>query len=767
MRRSLGMAVSLYAVLAGGAAFAQEAAPAEAAADQPAAGDIVVTAQKREQSLQDVPLSVQVLGGAELSASQFRGVDNLELVSPSITFARHYHPGANNVTIRGIGTQVSADGGYIQQSVVVSVDGIPASRAAGFWGDLPDVERIEILRGPQGTLFGKNATAGVLNITTLSPSQEFGGFVSASVADDTGKSLAASVTGPLGEGLAARVTAWRNTHEGWGKNYGPAPHDIGYLRSFGVRGKLDFEISPDVTFRLGAGYAKTNTNNQWFLETANDSGLPGQREDEAIYPVIAGPKNDEVNIDVDPFARTRVFNSSAQLDWSLGGGVDLTALVGYTDYKIAFVTDVDQTPLAFTPENLDIHGILMQPGGSYRQDGDELTAELRLHGVSGALDWTVGGFYSRFEEAMDVDLVQMTRSTGLPTNRFRNVTYANESLSAFVDGELSLTDRLTLIAGARITRENFDYSYFRDNSTPLATVQFGPWDGKAHDTGFTARAGARFDITDDVNVYGMWSRGYKGPAIDLSDQARDPANALISAETANSWELGIKSMLFDRRLRLNAALFRTEISNFQAFKIIPPTGTQLVTAGDVLSQGVELDANFQANDRLSFNLGVVYDDGKYQGTIFDCYPGQTAALGCTIDIDGNGTVESQNLDGKPLALLPKLKVNLSARFEQPVNDSGLTFYAVPAFTWQDDVQFSINQDPRTIRKSAGIVDLAIGLKNEDQGWDVSLFAKNLTDEFYVARKQFVQSIGGAYHSLSREYQRYVGLKLDVTFGGGR
>lgn len=769
MRIQLGCSAGLITMLLSSTAIAQVATDPTPQTSEPVTVDeIIVTAQKREQSLQDVPLSVLVLGAEQLAASQFRSVDNLEVVSPSVTFARHYHPGANNITIRGIGTQVSADGGYIQQSVVVSVDGVPASRAAGFWGDLPDVERVEILRGPQGTLFGKNATAGVLNITTLSPSDTFGGFATLSVADDTGVSLAGSVTGPIADGVSGRLTAWRNTHEGWGKNHGPAPHDIGWLRSIGVRGKLDFELGPRADLRLSAGYAETRTNNQWFLATMNSSGTPGNRQNEALFPVVAGPENDEVNINVDPFANTDVLNLSAQLRVDLTDTIDLTVIGGYTDYEIAFVTDVDQVPLAFTTANLQIHGLLMQPGGDYVQDGDEFTSEVRLHGSSDRLDWTVGAFYSRFNEAMDVDLVQMTLAAPTPTNRFRNLTYENTSASIFADIEFGITDRLTLLAGARQTQEDFQYTYLRDNSTATRVVQFGPFEGEADDQGFSARAGLQYDLFEDINVYGMWSRGYKGPALDLSDQFRDPSRVLIAAEDADSLELGFKSRLLDRRLRLNAALFRTEISNFQAFKIIPPTGTQLVTAGDVLSQGVELDVDFAVNDSLNLTLGAVYDRGEYQGTIFDCYPGQTAAQGCNIDQDRNGVSESQNLDGRQLALLPETKINLSARYETPVSAfGGATFYVVPTYTWQDDVQFGINQDPRTIREAVGILDLSTGLRSEDGGWNLSFFVKNATDEFYVARRQFVQSIGGRYHSLSREYQRYVGLRLDLTFGGGR
>lgn len=754
-KRILGTAVSFTAALFATSALSQTAEVEE----------VVVTAQKREQSLQDVPLSVQVVGAQQLEAAQFKGVENIDVISPSVTFARHYHPAAHNITIRGIGTQVSADGGYIQQSVIVSLDGIPASRAAGFWNELPDVERIEILRGPQGTLFGKNATSGVLNITTKGPSDQFGGQVEASVADDTGVSVNGTVTGAVG-GASTRLTAWHSRHEGWGKNYGSAPHDIGWLRSYGLRGKVGFNLTPAAEVLITGGISQVRTNNQWFLGDWNDSGAPGQRQNEALYPVQVGPENDEVNINSDPFAQTNVASGSVQVTWDLNDNIELISLTGYTDYRLKYRTDVDQVDLPFEPASTQIHALISWPDQRTIQEGSEWTQELRLHGVHERIDWTVGAFYSKFEETFDTNQKQMTLANPVETRRWRHVDYENISWAVFADGEYKLSDALTVLGGIRYTNEDFKYYYLRDNSTPTTTVLFGPWNGTAEDEGVSARAGVRWDVNSDVNLYGMWSKGYKGPALDLSDQLRTN-NPVVSAEDADSIEFGIKSMWLDRRLRVNAAIFRTEISNFQAFKIIPPIGTQLVTAGDVRSQGVELDVNWAATDYLDLSLNAVWDDGTYQNTIFDCYPGQTFDQGCRIDRDGNGVRESQDLTGKPLALLPEWKFVLGARYERPMPGTDFDFYFVPNYTWQDDVEFSINQDPRTIRDAVGILDLTLGFRDRDAGWDVSFFAKNATDEFYPARRQFVQAIGGPYHSLSREYHRYMGIKVSYAFGAER
>jgi iron complex outermembrane receptor protein len=645
----VGVAVSFTAALFATSALSQDIQLQE----------VVVTAQKREQTLQDVPISVQVLGEQKLEAAQFKGVENIESVSPSVTFARHYHPAAHNVTIRGIGTQVSADGGYIQQSVIVSLDGIPASRAAGFWTELPDVQRIEVLRGPQGTLFGKNATSGVINIPTKGPSDQLGAQIEASAADDTGMGVSATMTGPIGP-ASSRLTLWHNRHEGWGKNYGSAPHDIGWLRSYGARGKLGFDLTPAAHVLLTAGGSQIRTNNQWFLAGANDSGAPGQHQSEILYPVVVGPHNDEVNINSDPFAQTKTAMASAQVNWKLTDQIELVSLTSYTDFRIKYRTDVDQNDLPFVPASTQLFALISWPDARTLQYGHEATQELRLQGTHERLTWTAGVFYSDYKEMFDTNQQQMTITTPVPTRRYRHVNYENVSSAVFADGEFKVTDAITAFGGVRYTHEHFDYDYLRDNSTPTTTILFGPWKGTASDTGWAARAGARWDVNHDVNVYAMWSKGYKGPALDLSDQLRTP-NPLVPAEDADSYEVGMKSMLLDRRMRLNLALFRTEISNFQAFKIIPPIGTQLVTAGDVRSQGVELDLSYAVNRDLSIDLNAVYDDGTYQNTIFDCYPGQTAAQGCVIDRDGNGAAESQDLSGKPLALLPKWKVGLGCR----------------------------------------------------------------------------------------------------------
>jgi len=585
------------------------------------------------------------------------------------------------------------------------------------------------------------------------------------VADDTGMSFSGTMTGAVGP-ARTRLTAWHNRHEGWGKNYGSAPNDIGHLRSFGVRGKIGFDLTPSATALVTAGFSKIRTNNQWFLADWNDAGTPGQRQNEALYPVVVGPENDEVNINSDPFAQTAMANASVQLTWDLNDNIELVSLTGYTDYDLKYRTDVDQVDLPFVPASTQIHALISWPDNRTLQQGSELTQEVRLHGVYDRFDWTVGGFYSNFQEIFDTNQKQMTLASPVETRRWRHVDYENISWSVFADGEFNITEALTVLGGIRYTSEEFEYYYLRDNSTPTTTVLFGPWKGTASDEGISARAGLRWEVNEDLNFYGMWSQGYKGPALDLSDQLRTP-NPVVSAEDANSIEFGMKSMWWDNRLRVNGAIFRTEISNFQAFKIIPPIGTQLVTAGDVRSQGVELDVNFVATDELSFDFNAVWDDGTYQNTIFDCYPGQTLAQGCAIDRDGNGVRESQDLTGKPLALLPEWKFVLGARYERPMPGTDFDFYFRPNYIWQDDVEFSINQDPRTIRGAMGILDLTAGFRDEDAGWDVSFFVKNATDEFYYARRQFVQAIGGPYHSLSREYQRYMGIKVQYAFGAER
>lgn len=760
---------------------AQAQDQAAAAADD-ATGEIIVTATKRAERLQDVPLAVSVVNGAALEASSGSGLDALQVAVPTLTLRRGTTVANSAVVLRGVGTlsfSLAAE-----PAVSTIIDGVVFARSGQAFNDLFDIERVEVLRGPQGTLFGKNASAGVLNIITKAPSNEFEGNITAAIFEDQEYRLRGSVSGPLTDKIRARVSGSYSYFDGNIRNVTVGKDVNGYERT-AVRAVVDFEASDRLDFRLIGDYAKTNDD--CCAEVIGT--LPTGALANAILADLgtAVPRGDKTRrVAHNLVSRTKGDTGGVSLQGNLDiGDHTVTSITAWRDWSSRELREGDFLPngASYINGTASISQLHDDGDQSYKQ----FSQELRLTSPTGGLlEYQVGLFM------FNVDGSQIfTRSdivctaTTLPANAtgsrpcvtgqstFTTPTARSDAdvefrnRAAFGQATINLTDDFRLIAGARYTHDEVSFSLTRVNligngGPGISNVPFPPagtpGGNSTKQNDFSFRAGAQYDFSDDVMAYATYSQGYKGPAFNVFFNM-GPTDVLpIKAETADSYEIGIKSATADRSLVLNAALFYAEYDNFQAnsFRTINNSVvTNLTNAGTVRTQGFEADFVARPSDNFTFSGGVAYADAEIKE--FPC-PAVGAPVGCT------------TRKGEPLPLAPKWKFALNAEQRIPMVDLPFDAVLSAQYTFTDDQYSSLRPITTSFAvfrneliESYSLVNASLALKSKDERYTLTFMVQNLFDTSFAALKT-PGGPGGSYrYIIPREADRHFGASLQVKF----
>ncbi|MBZ9650305.1 TonB-dependent receptor [Sphingobium sp. 3R8] len=725
--------------------------------------EIIVTAQKREQNLQDVPVSVAVLSAAALDNNRITGIEQLSQIAPSLNFTNSANTRGQGVSIRGIGTLNFSDG--VEPSVSTIIDGVVIGRSAGTFFDFNDVQRVEVLRGPQGTLFGKNASAGALNVVTEKPSLSKSGFnasVSYGTYDDLRiKGSASVVLAP--DRLALRVSGYRSKADGIITNLFNG-ENLNNIDSWGARGKLLFEPSEVTSIYVIGDYSE---NNRDCCVSTVRSVLPtttyfnGQTRAALLSGETLGPNNRNVTVDGDYFNRQKSGGASVEINTELGGQ-NITSITAYRKFKVFDNNDPDGVPI-------DVFNV-----NNVRQQQEQFTQELRLSSPDRAsLEYVLGFFYFW----QDVRTQAQVRGTGfapLPAGQYvgndidRSITTNNAA--AFGQLTWHATDQLSLIGGFRLTAEDMA-AHFARSILPGAV---GPAPGlggpaytsptlKAGETDFSYRLGAQYEFTPDIMAYATYTRGYKGPALNLLNNLTatvvNSGQAVLKPEIAKNWEAGIRTTLLDRNLTFNLTGFHTTFDDFQTqtFNTILTTVT-LANAGRLTTRGFELEAVLRPADGLSLSGNVAYTDTKVEGLIIACYPGQTGAQGCS-----GGR---QDVTGSSLANAPKWAYTLNANYGRDIGNA-LRATANMTFTYRSEVFFAYN-DPKTVQPGYGLLNGSLALETQDRRYRVSVFGKNLTNKHFASTigNGFLDTsaAGGGYTQLlTTDAFRTVGVEFGVRF----
>ncbi len=809
--------LSLAAATAYAETAPQAAKPAAAAIDD-GPQEIIVTSAKRKEKLQNVPVSVTVLGSEVIERNNIREVGDLVALSPALSVGFGSQPANFAINMRGIGT--FSNGIAVESDVAVVIDDVPTGIQAAAFKDLVDIDRLEVLRGPQSTLFGKSAIAGVLNIATKNPSPTFGGMVTAMATDDNETRLGFTVTGPITPGLLFRVTGAHSRFPGLLKNL-----TGGHLNGTGgstLTAKLQWSPNADWKITLAPRWNKTTDNCCVSPITSLQSGMFLQGltqfpEATVLAGIPIGKDNVYVRNDFRAGGDSQVVGGTFRVEYNLDpnsifGASSLASITSYDRWSMHDYQDQDGTdsPVALYYLGPDGNPLGLNSGSALtgRFHNTSFTQELRLTSPSDQkLKYVLGLWFA--ENKGDRFL---HRGPALSVVEYLAQTN-NQNAAFFFNGTYDVTPATTLIVGGRINREHVGYAFTNSGfltktnfscnaTTPAVPSTTGctklSWStannrpgSSPNDTVVTGKLGIQHRWNADVMTYATYSTGYKGQAYDLVStlNAVEAATFPVKAETAKSYEIGMKTTLLDRRLTFNIDIFNTDFRNYQQSSTTTAVDgtflTFLNSIGVMRSRGLEADGNWYVNRNLSFNGSAAYTEATIVDfTTAACYPNQPVNVGVigdpgctkvTSTITGK-TSNVQNLNGKTLPNVPKWKFNVGGLAKWPTPDLPFDTFGTFAYRWQSEVQYSLNQDPLTIQKSYGVIDLGVGISDHQNHTKLTLLIKNALDRRYAAAvgdsssgfstasptSAGTAAIGTTWLP-ARDSFRYVSLRLDTSF----
>lgn len=758
---SLTLLLALGSAVSGGSALAQEER-AGATTDE-ALETVTVTARRREENVQDVPTPITTLSGATLEQQKVYKVQDLQQVLPSVNVA-YIHARQSSVAVRGIGNNPASDG--LEGSAGIYLDNIYLGRPGMAVFDLLDVEQLELLRGPQGTLFGKNTTAGVINISTRKPTftpersleisgGEYGYF--------QGKG---TVSGALSETLAGRLSAYRTRDDGYIDNRHDSRTFIGGERE-GVRGQLLFEPSENFNLRWITDYNQENSGNGvWALYGVSDrfrerAALIGAQSQ---YDV----KQREVNIDTEQSVNVWQGGTSLEANWTLGSGHTLTSVSGYRYWHFIPRNDADLTEVpAIVHSGVEVHD-------------RQFSQELRLASpTGGAFDYVVGAYL--FNQNLGNKTVNQYGPwadlflTGASNGIFDNVRsqtngkIETDSFALFAQGNWHITDKLDFSIGVRGTYEEKEARLHRfapDGGGPtnvgrerqmgaLDTGTFG-----LHNAAPSGLLSLSYKFSPDLLGYASLAHGEKSGGVNLVAPAYGfgSDSLVVGPERANDAELGFKSTLNNGRLLFNANIFWTGIHGYQATTLATAPGaltatSVLANAGSVRSRGAEFEASWLPVHGLTLNLNGSYNDVTYLSFKNAPCPSEVAF--------GPNPQANCDLTGERVVGASKWIGNFNGQYQWNLGN-GLQPYITAGYSYRSEAQGTLDNSSLSKLDGYGLVNASAGVRADigDGQLDASIWVKNATDEDYYLTA--FAWINGAY-TASVGQPRTTGVTLRYDF----
>lgn len=691
---------------------------------------IVVTAQRRSERLQDVPISITAASAETLTRAGVTDTQSLAIVTPGLQLTSVR--AAVVPFLRGVGT-VNITAGD-EGATAIYVDGIlnPVSVANVF--ALNNIERIEVLRGPQGTLFGRNAVGGLINIITKDPSHTTQGSLEMGVANYETIFGNGYVTGGLAEGVAADLSVYTSyQNQGWGRNL-YLDVDQYYNREVAIRSKVAVELGPDVTATVAVDYSLGNSD-----IGSSRQPLPGTLSVGGIAPV--GTIYDSAG-EVPPVGEKEQYGASLKIEWGIGD-LQLQSTSAYRNYEVDSNLDSDGTPLkAFDVRETTLAETFQQ--------------ELLLNGTEGPVDFTVGAFY--FYSMAEYHPI-FINSVVSPANNFAlDDSMETKSYAAFGQLTLNVTDALRLTGGLRYTHDERQVKGTITSTegfpTPpgpgvvIADTDSLPESQTDRSWGeLTWRGVVDYSFTDDVMAYASISRGFKSGVFSLTA----PTGPAVDPEILDAYEVGFKADLFDNSLRLNLAAFYYDYKNIQVTSIGPSGVPILLNAAAGEFKGVDGEIVYVAplaDGDLQIRGSFSFLDGRYES-----YPG---ALFYTPLPGGGNRPSVGDATGNTTTQSPEFTSSLSFDYSRALDNGGIA--AVTA-TWAYNDGFFWEPENRVREPSYNVVNGQLSYSFPDGLWKVRAFVRNMFDK----ERYIYVSIGANGDTGAPAEPRTYGLAVTRTF----
>ncbi|WP_342806338.1 TonB-dependent receptor [Alteromonas sp. M12] len=734
-------------------AFAQDI-PAEKTEVNSSLEVIEVTAQRKTENLQEVPIAITAVTSVRLEKSGIKGTDDLSLVTPGLQSGRQI--GSSTPFLRGVGTSASAAGD--ESSIATYVDGIYSPNMVSNTYSFNNIERIEVLKGPQGTLFGRNATGGMIHIITKDPIDTFEGNFEASYGSYETTEFKGYLTGALSENVSANIAVLYNDQgEGWGTNL-TTGKDVNYSNTEAVRAKVLFEPSTNTSIKLAAHYSETESDlgisrqlapGALGIEGALVYGgciASGASDAECVPLAIASASTytgDWYNVDsnLTSIAKNRDWGTSLFIDHSFST-VDFKSISAYQESASPQIMDVDASRMSVQDAVLDI-------------EMETFTQEIQLLSKNtNGYDWIIGFFYmdstARYAPfGLDGAALGLL-APGLTSLR-SSPEQLSESYAAFAQGSYDITESTKITLGGRITRDEREL-------TSSQLFQFGEGtdyivgipEGTISDswTEPTWRISIDHNLDSSALVYASYSRGFKSGVYNLAAAVTSGPNpdSAVNPEILDSVEVGYKADLLDDSIRINASMFYYDYADMQ-LQTVQSGAAVLLNAAEAEIKGAEVSLTWLASDNLTINSGLSLIDSEFSE--FLNAPTQTPT-----GIGGNVT-GVMDATGNKLIRTPDYTINIGADYTV-FTDTGevsanLTYYYNDGFYWE--------AENRLKQESYQIINALVSWTSKDEVWGVKVYGKNLLDEEYSYYSNSAQ-VGDA---ISAAPPRTFGIALLYNF----
>jgi len=665
--------------------------------------EITVTGAKTgARNLQDVPIAITALGEEQLDTAGVVDFFGIAYRTPGLAIGE-FNVGQPQIFIRGIGSNDDGAGG--DQSVGIFVDDVYIGRAAGSSLDIFDIERIEVLRGPQGTLYGKNVIGGALSITSSKPTAERTGKFELGFGNLGQARARGIISGPVaGDKVLGKISFNSFTRDGY-------VTDITDTLEFqdkddkGVRAGLRFLPNDNLTIDVNADYAVKRQKGPG--RQIVGPGLAAQQE--AFAASIGAPRRPSdpyvTSADDEGFQDRDNYGISAQVNYETDNGGKFTSITAYREVEFSFVDDVfGARPGDTAVANLDVNNGAVE-------DSDQFSQEFRWNKKGEKLEYTIGAFFLRenvtrneFIERIATDPRGLQRGDSFQENE-------TDSIAVFGQLTYSVNDSLNITVGARQTSETKDNTQSSVAGVPIVlTGTFAEVSNSQDFDAFTPRFVLDYKVNDDLLTYFSYSRGFKSGGFQGTPPSVTAASTNFNEEFADSFEVGLKGEFFDNRLRLNAALFHTDYEDLQVLQFLDNGDIVVSNAATATLEGLELEVNWLVSESVEIFGTYAYLDATYDEFV-----------------EANGTDNA----GNPLRNAPENSYNIGINYTHPLNNGG-TIRANYEHRGQD----TAFQNPGGVANIVGAVpkfDLGnarISYITPNENWKVDLWVENIWDEVY-------------------------------------